>query len=287
VTPEEYSEGEFGYILLDLGQPHIAWLAYLGVIYSCDITEANPGNISWWLTNTVRRPSAPRFEREALLEQVRTEEFPNELSRLSAVYSFPDINSARRGMGELRGRDLVAIEPASNAFTRAKHDMNWIDYPGDQLSIARRYWSGEDSDEPIYEQLLSGQFYICGTAVRKKAYDCIKRAFPDSLAILELARLAPYFGFKLGQISPWVKQDGEDLVFAYIIRYEEPEGVEILKATMARASEEPSFQVNWKDLEPLRDLHLPCCVPDLRPFESRVSVSDASRFAQLVRKLPR
>jgi hypothetical protein len=43
----EYTDQEFGYVLLDLARPQIAWLAYVGVIHSADVSDANPGNISW------------------------------------------------------------------------------------------------------------------------------------------------------------------------------------------------------------------------------------------------
>jgi hypothetical protein len=165
--------------------------------------------------------------------------------------------------------------------------MNWIDYPNGVEAVARRYWQREPSDEPVYEQLLTGEFNICGTAVRNRAYEIVRGDFPDSLALLELARLAPLVGSKLGHVAPWAKIEGDELVFTYIIRYDENEGPEVLRRAIERAQQDPSFQINHRDLERLRNENLAFCVPDFRPFEVRVPAETVTRFSQLVADLPK
>jgi hypothetical protein len=177
---------------------------------------------------------------------------------------------------------MVAIEPASRNHSASRFDMNWIDYPNEVESVARRYWQRESSNEPVYEQLLTGEFNICGTAVRKQAYETIRDAFPESLAILELARLAPWVGSKMGHVAPWVKIAGDELVFTYIVRYDDNEGPEVLRRAIERAQRDPSFSINYRDLEPLRNPDLPFCVPDFRPFEVRVPARTVAQFSQLV-----
>lgn len=278
-TPE-YRDEEFGYILLDLNKPHVAWLAYVGIIHSCDVRDIETGNVSWWAAQTLSRPNAPRFEREAFLENIRRSEFPDRLSRLLSIYSFPTLASAKRGKAELRGRELVAIAPRSKHFVAQRFDMNWIDYPGNRQEVARKYWSMEQSDEPIEEQLLSGSFAIGGTSVREQAYRTIAAASPESLALLELARLAPYFGSMVGQVFPWLKREGDDIVLSFIIRYTEQEGLQVWERTLVHAKKDKTFPVNWKDLGPLRTGNKPFALPDLRPYEVRIPLATLRNFTQ-------
>lgn len=281
MSSQEHHDNEFGYVLLDLDRPHIVWLAYVGILHNCDAPDVNPGNLSWWAAHTLSRPNAPRFEREAFLERIRATQFPQRLSRLRSIYSFPTFESAKKGKAELRGRDLVAIGPTDGTYVAERHDMNWIDYPGNRQDVAEKYWSMEYTDEPTEEQLLSGSFAIYGTDVRNKAYGTIAEAFPKSLALLELARLAPYFGSMLGQISPWLKREGTDLVLSFIIRYTEQEGLQVLEQALRHAQENKAFAMNWKDLEPLRTGKEPVCVPDLRDYQIRIPLDDFSNFAQM------
>jgi hypothetical protein len=169
----EYRDEEFGYVLLDLSKPAIAWLPYVGVIYSADVPDANPGNISWWLISVLSRATAPRFEREATFERIRLAEF-----------------------------------------------------------------------------------------------------------------LAPLVGSKLGHVAPWVKIEGDELVFTYIIRYDDNEGPEVLRRAIERAQQDRSFPINHRDLEPLGNANLAFCVPDFRPFEVRVPAENVAQFSQLVADRP-
>jgi hypothetical protein len=85
--------------------------------------------------------------------------------------------------------------------------------------------------------------------------------------------LAVEFGSDLGASAPWLVREGDKVFVRHIIRYDEAEGVEILRQTMERAKRDPTFPVNWADLEPLRrplddrEADGKFCVPDSRPYD--------------------
>ena len=228
---DEIREDAFAFVYLDVEDPRIAWLAYRGLITSSDNTEANPGNISWHAFNTLCRGVTASLRREGKLEACRLHSFPSKLSRLTAVYAYPNIEAAERGSegrGKFRRENLVAIHPAGD-FRREEYDSEWASNFDslDAESAASSYWSGEKSKKPLPELLLQGRFWIYGTRVRKRAYEVIKKRGLNSLAILELSRLAPEFGCDLGTIAPWVRKGGDGVpILTSVMKYEDAEGLE-------------------------------------------------------------
>jgi hypothetical protein len=153
------------------------------------------------------------------------------------------------------------------------HDSNWIDdFDSLPMDTARKYWAGETTRQPHFESLLNGRFWILGTTVRKRAYETIKNIWPNALAALELSRLAVEFGSDLGASSPWLVRESDQVFVRHIIRYDEQEGLEVLRQTLERAKRDRTFQVNWADLEPLRrpvddrEADAKFCMPDSRPY---------------------
>lgn len=53
-TSDEIRKDDFAFVYLDM-DPHVAWLAYRGLLNSCDIATANPGNISWFFVDVIKR----------------------------------------------------------------------------------------------------------------------------------------------------------------------------------------------------------------------------------------
>jgi hypothetical protein len=136
-----------------------------------------------------------------------------------------------------------------------------------------------------------GSFSILGTAVRKRAYETIKNANPNWLAMLELSRLAACFGSDLGSSSPWISREGERIVASFILRYSEAEGLQTFAKALAERQRDPTFQMNIVDLEPLTksevsaELDSKFSVPDFRPYEKSFRIdkfSDLNQFARIV-----
>jgi hypothetical protein len=272
----EIRSDDFAFVYLDVDFPPIAWLVYRGVLNSCDIASVNPGNLSWFLMDTIKRGLVSTLRREGILEGIRLKEFCNCLSRLRCVYAYPSLEMAKRGdcgREKFRSENLVTIAPAGTVKSES-HDSNWItDFDSLLPDVAEKYWAGELTQNPLTEYLLSGRLNILGTTVRRRAYQIIKQGYPNSLAMLELSRLAAEFGSDLGSIAPWVKREGDRDIVSHIIHYTEPEGLDVFRQAIEEKKRNPNFQVNWADLEPLcksgPDLELDArfACPDFKPYE--------------------
>jgi hypothetical protein len=196
------------------------------------------------------------------------------------------------GRGKFRKDNLVAIAPSTAHFKMGLQDQKWVtDFDSLPLETARRYWAGEQTDSPMTECLLQGSFWVLGTAVRKRAYETLKNRYPNSLAMLELSRLAVEFGSDLGSISPWLVKDGDKARVTHIIRYSEEEGVDIFRKAIEKSKCGQTFAVNWVDLEPLckgginPELDQKFSVPDLRVFDHELrqdKVAELQDFVGLI-----
>ncbi len=291
----ELREDDFAFVYLDVESPPIAWLAYRGIINSCDVKSANPGNLSVFLIDVVQRGLNSTLRREGLLEGFRQTQFSDCISRLKCIYAWPTLQMAKNacyGRGKFQEQNLVAIRPVDEKFKRQEYDSTWItDFDSLPASTATKYWSGEKSKTPQLECLLTGRFSILGTTVRKRAYETIKRTNPNSLAMLELSRLAVDFNSDLGSSSPWIANDGNNVIATYIIKYTEEEGLEIFEKALREKQKNPDFVINWVDIEPLckseknSELDARFSVPDMRSFSKTFRAdkfSDLSKFARLV-----
>jgi hypothetical protein len=292
---EELRADEFAFVYLDVDHPAIAWLAYRGIINSCDIPSANPGNLSHFLIDVIQRGLSSTLRREGILEGLRIREFFENVSRLKCVYAWPSLEVAKQacqGRGKFREDNLVAIAPADRNYRRQEYDSNWItDFDSLPPATARKYWNGEQTKSPQIECLLTGRFFILGTAVRQRAYETIKKTNPGSLALLELSRLAVEFSSDLGSSSPWIVREGENITATYVIRYSEEEGVEVFAKALKEKQKNDSFAINWVDIEPLRrpepsaELDAKFKLLDLTPFARSFRVeklSELDKFARLV-----
>lgn len=291
----EIQPTDFAFVYLDVDDPTIAWLVYRGLITSPDIGSNHSGNLSWFLLDVIKRGMVSSLRREGALEGFRTKEYPHLISRLRCVYAYPTLDAAKRGnygRGKFRQENLVAIAPTSRDFLINSHDSNWInDFDALPIDTARRYWSGENTKSPLPESLLSGRFLIYGTTVRSRAYETIKRNWPNSLAMLELSRLAVAFGSDLGTISPWLKREGDRIIVSTKITYTEQEGNNVFRQTIDEAKRDSAFSVNWNDIKPLCDassdpaLDEKFCVPDIRYYEHelrRDKLDTLNEFIELV-----
>src|SRR5258707_1549275 len=76
VLNSELKEDDFAFVYLDVDQLPIAWLAYRGVINSCDVQTANPSNLSFFLMDVVQRGLDATLRREGVLEPMRVKDYP-------------------------------------------------------------------------------------------------------------------------------------------------------------------------------------------------------------------
>lgn len=191
------------YIFLNVDDPICAWCAYRGALVSARLNGEN-GFLSVWLAGLMRSNNPQRISREFQLEQVRRNHFPQFPSRLSSIYCFLKIEDAKKAAslwgGPFCDSNLIEVS-LGNVIPSHRFDSNWISYyshiVGSQNSTPswmHQYWRGDpcpyDCHDPIWETLIEGRAVVLGTEVRKRAYEIIKSCFPESLGVLEIARIA-------------------------------------------------------------------------------------------------
>src|SRR5262249_11452447 len=198
--------------------PVCAWATYRRVLVSA---QEAPGFVSIWSAGIMRTESPQRLAREFALEQYRRLFHPEKISRLQGMFCFLDLKSAEGALSwggpgnHFRPEYLAELSLTHAGQRRDRFDANWVvNEPGDWIS---RYWAGEGypAKEPIWETLIDGRMVVLGTDLVTRAYDVIKRRFPDSLTFLEIARIAARVGSDLGNIFAHLREDSDDLVLSY------------------------------------------------------------------------
>ena len=96
------------------------------------------------------------------------------------------------------------------------------------------------------------------------AYEVVKSTWPESLALLELARIAAWVGSDLGLISALAIREGDEIAIKYAMRFDDATNPDFLKRAFA-----PNVDRNLTDLDSTSEL----IRPDLRPRELRFSVA--------------
>jgi hypothetical protein len=88
--------------------------------------------------------------------------------------------------------------------TVSRYDSEWItnNMRSTEPSWMASYLSGSPMGErPLWELLVDGRGFVLGTRVRERAYDTVKRKWPQSLGLLELSRVAVELNSDLGLIG--------------------------------------------------------------------------------------
>jgi hypothetical protein len=271
------------YVFLNIDDPVCAWCACRGVLVPASIHGHDQGFISSWSAGVMRAADPARLSRELILEAIRSKRFPQRVSRLSGMYCFLDIDSARRaasvwGTGRrgthFRSENLAEIY-LEGGTRRDRLDSNWITYADrgtggflklDDLQWIENYWSGEPYPEksPIWETVFDGRMNILGTDLRTQAYERIKSEFPDSLGVLEIARQAAWIGSELGDACAWLTEDENSYQAHYLLNWKDAANpLFIAKLSELHRSGHPTY---CEDLGPhLRNGNFGK-VPDLRPY---------------------
>jgi hypothetical protein len=288
----EVKPNDFAFAYLDVDFPPVAWLVYRGLLNSCDVAAANPGNLSWFLLDRIKHGLISTIRREGALEGFRLKDFPSSASRLNCLYAYPTLEMAQRGnygIEKFSEDNLVAIAPAVQDFQREEHDQEWVtNFDSLPIDTARRYWAGELTAKPMTELLLRGRFFILGTKVRKRAYEIIKALNPNSLAMLELSRLAVEFGSDLGSVAPWLRLEGDRVVVTHIVRYDEAEGLKVFARALEEKKRNTNFQINWDDIKPLckagndPELDAKFARPDFLPWDHLLRLDKVAQLKGFV-----
>jgi hypothetical protein len=260
------------YAYLNVDDPWIAWLAYRGQMVSAR-TAADRVLSVWhakYLFDACGAASRlAYFERELEIERVRAARFPHAVPRLSGLYFFGDVDTAqragRRWDGSFREEHLAEIAITQVAAV-SKFDSEWITAepasPGDGW-IIDYLGSRPRGPWPLWEMLVEGRGVIVGTAVRQRAYETVKRAWPRSLGLLELSRVAVEIGSDLGLITPILTAADGVIDVRLYLNFRDAED----QAFLDRLGHFNGPK-NTRDLNPGGDL----VVPDLRQYVARFEV---------------
>ena len=206
---------------LNVRHPICAWAAYRGVLVSA---PTDPGFLSVWAASMLATDNLPRVKRELSLEAWRQSNFPQLISRLTGMYCFTDLRSAElalqwgRPENHFRVENLAELSFAQAQITGARHDANWIAHSSGS-NWQGNYWQGipHPEYEPIWETLVTGRLYILGTAIRAKAQNLLTRKFPDSVVLLESARVAAWLGSDLGNVAAFLFDRRKTVRLEYMI----------------------------------------------------------------------
>ena len=210
-----------GYVYLDVHDPLVAWLVCRGELVSAPQLRENA--LSFWAAGRLRDRRS--LEQELEIERVRQRDFPAAVSRLLGFYIFPDEDSAHAAQSwELsafcaENLAAVSIDPRSRV---SRYDAEWItenvaNVGGVWIS---RYLNGEATDAPIWELVVDGRAVVLGAEVRERAYETVKREWPDTLGMLELARVAVEVRSDLGVITAALTQTNSGLLVDYFVKFD-------------------------------------------------------------------
>lgn len=206
---------------LNVRHPVCAWAAYRGVLVSA---PTDPGFVSVWSASLLKADNSAWVRREVNLEVERQRYFPNLISRLSGMYCFSDLRSAELALAwgsasnHFRVQNFVELSLAEATFSGARHDANWIIFPTSRI-WQRQYWQGlpHPDHDPVWEVLALGRLYILGTDLRETAKGLLTRRFPDSVVLLETARIAAWIGSDLGNVAGFLQDRGENVRLDYAV----------------------------------------------------------------------
>jgi hypothetical protein len=205
----------FAYI--DVSDPWIAWLAYRGEMIAAP--QINPQAVSVWHSKYLRDLGqagrrAQRYRKEAEMEQFRSAKYPEAVSRLTGLYFFPTLEDAKRAENSwdrtFRPENLTEVEIVS-VSRQSRYDSERIthDFGSPTNGWFDSYFSGvARGADPIWELLFEGRALIVGTGLRERAYKVLATAWRQTLALLELSRVAVVLGSDLGVVSAIVTHDG-------------------------------------------------------------------------------
>jgi hypothetical protein len=224
-------EWERAFVFLNIADPLVAWLVYRAEIVSA--SQIHESALSIWTTRYLAGVNgdaarARRYRAELALDAVRRCHYPTAVSRLAGFYVFPDEETALRAAqawgGRFRSEHLAEVALRPGART-SRYDAEWItqrlEGQGDH-SWAENYFAGNAlGADPIWEILVDGRAFVLGTDLRKAAYDTVKETWPQSLALLELARVGVELDSDLGLIGPLLVQDGDRLRVNYAMNFED------------------------------------------------------------------
>ena len=260
---------------LNVQNPFVAWASYRGVLVTPP--KNHQGFVSVWYADLLQQAGSEHWTTEMGLEELRRAKFPDRNSRLTGFFCFSDVNSAKAapllwnsGAKDYYKLDNLAEVNLSQASGHHLLDSNWITYSRgaglDPNEWMESYWLGlpYPRERPVWETIVEGRAIVLGTKLRNRAYNVVKEHWPDSLAILELSRLAAWVGSGLGSLHAFLSDSGTHYSLDYYMNLEELDNPEFDSRVLELL--DSGHPVNWEDIRPWRDQNSYGHLPDLSSF---------------------
>jgi hypothetical protein len=256
------------WVYLNVRHPVCAWAAYRGVLVAA---PTEPGFLSVWAASMLASDDAARAKRELSLEAWRQAHFPQLISRLTGMYCFTDLRSAELALqwggpnNHFKAENLADLSLAQARISGARHDANWISHSSGPNWEAS-YWQGipHPGFEPIWETLALGRMYILGTSIRDRAQRLLTRRFPDSVVLLESARVAAWLGSDLGSVAGFLFDRRKKVRLEYLIDMREA-GDRSLAERMRATTAEQGVPIDRDVFQKALQIGA-FKTPDFRPF---------------------
>jgi hypothetical protein len=227
--PEEFE----GFAYIDINNPMAAWNVVRSSFYSpsCLLKSEQAGALSFSMAELLRLENAARAAAEFKLDDYRKRNFPSAISRLTGIFIFDDIDSAARiwsseaWSAHFTSDFLTDVGVSADCSSRV--DAAWISKMRDENNIlaegwevmAEKYWSGEPaSEEPIWERIIEGWVTVWGLDLKCRALAEIKRHWPKSLSLLEVAANSAAIGSRDGAVLPYAILNNGLLTVSYYLR---------------------------------------------------------------------
>jgi hypothetical protein len=104
------------------------------------------------------------YMKEMIFEEIRTKKYSFRPSRLSSIYLFAELESARLYPQKINAEYVMNTFQVQflSSGSIAEFDMTWLDLAGRESyekikDIANRYWSGEHTENKYIEVLFAGK----------------------------------------------------------------------------------------------------------------------------------
>lgn len=226
-----------GYVFLNIDSFVVAWEVHCGILISTNETITNSVRpMSVFEASKFRKNHVMWYENELIIDEIRKQNHPSKISRLTGMYFLEDRESALRVTKDPRWEDKYFDEEflsevdllPSGEITKV--DTNWIfennvmkkHIDKNNMEWIDKYWKGEPmpTQTPLWELIMEGSAVILNESLKTKSFEIIKNRQPKTLPLLEKSRIERQRGSQYGHIVSWVMpiEDAKKGKVVYIIK---------------------------------------------------------------------
>lgn len=280
------------HVYLDHHYPPIQWNIVRGVFCSpsCLAESKDYGLVSISMASMLSNGKSERLISELWLEKVRRDGYPENVSRLTGIFVFDDLDSIAQlwennNWGE-HFKDEYLADVGVVADKSSRVDSNWIaDIIGNDGKLLHDWENAAHSylqripyptKPPIWERIVEGHITVWSIDSRLEALKEIEAIFPQSLNILRYAVLCAGYGSLDGQSFPIILTKENSVELMYCLRLVQRGDQKFIDALNEFIENNP---------------HLNCGIycegeesmPDLRGYSRTITPDAADGFGDIIK----